>query len=346
MNVQTNLPIHKMNKLLNTVTFTHRRDIDGMGGAILSKLAFGTEKIFYCDYSDLAEQFFNFIKTEDITKYDKIFIIDLSIKGKDMIIADTIESSEELLKRVVFIDHHTDSLPMNKYSWAKVVIKDQRLGNRIDDILFEGELTCATTIFYEWLVENEYLEENEEVVKFTEHVRKYDTWLWVNKYHDIIPRQITDLFEFYEIDEFVERFTKKLQSNKYELDETDTTILKIMDKKIKNIVQEKVATMTEKKILGFNCGIIFSELYRNDISEYVRANCPQIDIVIIIGDSFSFRTNKQGINVADFARNFGGGGSTQTAGATISKEKREKMINLLFKLPKEKSEVTYGIEQI
>lgn len=307
---------------LKTVTFTHKRDIDGMGGAILSKLAFNTKEIYYCDYSDFISQFLEFISNKDINEYDKIFILDLSIKEVEQEFIKQIENNEILKNKLVFLDHHSDSLHLNKYSWAKVELKN-----------LKGELTCATCLFADWLESEKFLDINMSIYNLIEEIRQYDTWEWV-KNKNKIPNYINYIFEFYGIEDFVEIFTQKLIDKNYSLTDMEKRIAYSKEKEIQNYIEYKIKTLICKNINNYECAIIFSDFYRNDISEYIRNDerYNNIDIVIIIGDSLSFRSNKSNINVANFASNFNnGGGGFHSAGANITQEQRNKMIEILLK---------------
>ena len=62
---------------MKVLIFTHKNDIDGMGNAVLSKLAFDNVDYVLCETFDLIDKVNEYINTNKIYDYDKIFITDL-----------------------------------------------------------------------------------------------------------------------------------------------------------------------------------------------------------------------------------------------------------------------------
>lgn len=60
---------------MKILLFTHKNDIDGMGNAVLAKLAFNNVNYILCETFDLNDKVNEFIKTSKIYEYDKIFTI-------------------------------------------------------------------------------------------------------------------------------------------------------------------------------------------------------------------------------------------------------------------------------
>ena len=95
--------------------FTHT-DLDGVGCAILAKLAFGEEvDISYCNYDDINENVMNYLNHND-DSLSYIYITDIRVNE---------EVAELLDKRggVVLLDHHPTALELNKYPWCKVRVE-------------------------------------------------------------------------------------------------------------------------------------------------------------------------------------------------------------------------------
>ena len=65
---------------MKILLFTHKIDIDGMGCAVLGKLAFDDIEIVYCDTFEINQQIQRYIDNGSIYQYDKIFVTDLCIK--------------------------------------------------------------------------------------------------------------------------------------------------------------------------------------------------------------------------------------------------------------------------
>src|SRR5690606_16941988 len=108
---------------------------------------------------------------------------------------------------IKLFDHHSTALWLNEYKWAKVdenVVLNPDTNNKII------EKTSATYMLYDYLfnflypkefVENMYI----AVEKFSNTVRKYDTWLWKDKYNDIDPKKWNDLLNIYGRDKFIDK---------------------------------------------------------------------------------------------------------------------------------------------
>lgn len=69
--------------------------------------------------------------------------------------------------KVQLIDHHKTALHFNEHEWGHVVVEDK-----------EGKLTSATSLLYEYLLEQELMEPSSAIAEFVELVRQYDTWEW------------------------------------------------------------------------------------------------------------------------------------------------------------------------
>ena len=119
--------------------FTHT-DLDGIGCAILAKLAFGTEvvDIEYCNYDDIdskVEEYFN-----SGSEYE-CHITDISINNE---LANKISNSE---KKYQLLDHHPTALGLNEFGWCNVQIENEETNIK----------TSGTEMYYHWLINNNYL---------------------------------------------------------------------------------------------------------------------------------------------------------------------------------------------
>lgn len=136
--------------------FTHT-DLDGVGCAVLAKLAFGEDvDIEYCDYSNVNEKVKYYLKTGD-DNLSYIYITDISVNEETAKLLDERGGS-------YLLDHHSTALGLNKYPWCKVVVED-----------LKGLKTSGTKMFHHWLSMNgsltEELENNKALDKFAELVR-------------------------------------------------------------------------------------------------------------------------------------------------------------------------------
>ena len=132
---------------MKTLIFTHKNDIDGMGNAILAKLAFEETKYVLCGTFDLIKNVNDYIDSKEIYNYDKIFITDLCLDLKTL---NKIEKDKILKSKIQLIDHHKtyDTDDYKKFPFVKICLETNK------------GLSCATSLFYEYLLENNYLKEN------------------------------------------------------------------------------------------------------------------------------------------------------------------------------------------
>lgn len=296
--------------------FTHVRDIDGMGCAILTKLFADIEITYFCDYTDVEYKFKSFLANENYMKYHKIIMSDLSM-GEFTSLPSIIENDNYLKEHFVLLDHHESSMHLNQYDWAVVKTLDNNT----------NELTCATKLVYEYFIEYGGFSKQKYIDEFVEHIRLYDTWDWKKVPHIKEPYYLTLLFELWGVNYFVLYFKNMLETKNYSLPNDALFLAQLKEKEILSYVQRKSVSVIEKELQGYRCGIVFAELYRNDIADNLKS---KYDIVIIIGDTLSFRTEKDDIDLNKFASKYGGGGHRKTAGGQITLEQKETFISILF----------------
>ena len=83
---------------MKRLLFTHGADIDGMGNAILAKLAFENIDIIYArNVSDLETKFLNEYNAGNLYNYDIVYITDLSLKKE---IADKVDRMHFLFEKI------------------------------------------------------------------------------------------------------------------------------------------------------------------------------------------------------------------------------------------------------
>ena len=295
-------------------------DWDGNSPYILLKTYYPTANISYsfCNYGDIDEKVQEFLDSKEYQNYDYIYITDISVSEK---IAERLQKIADETKIIIrLFDHHQTALHLNKFDFCEVMIEKNE------------EPICATKLFYQYFTEELNLEKKDYVERYVKYVNDYDTWLWENKYHYDLPDKWNTLFQFYGRLNFIENVLKKFEKNKTTFTETDQLILDIEAQKKQSYIKNKMNDVFEKKIDGENCAIVFAEQYTNDIATALKETCPNSDIQIVIGQrgiSYRSRSNKD-INLGDFVKQFGGGGHKKAAGSQITREMREKMINVIF----------------
>lgn len=301
--------------------FTHT-DLDGVGCAILAKLAFGKEvDISYCNYDDINESVLDYLNNSD-DSLSYIYITDIRVN----------EDIAKLLDErgnVCLLDHHPTALELNKYTWCKVMVED-----------LNGVKTSGTKMFYHWLGMNGYLsdelENNKALGKFAELVRDYDTWRWSELGEDgIICKQVNDLMYLYGRDRFITWCISEIHDEVFpRLYAADELLLNTKQKEIDEYVEEKNEQLFTSPMCGRVCGFVFAEKYVSELGNRLCKMHPEIDYVAMIdmgNKTVSYRTVKDDIDLGkDVAQLFGGGGHPKAAGSEFSVDVQFKTIEKIF----------------
>lgn len=286
--------------------FTHN-DLDGVGCAVLAKLAFGDKvDVTYCDYDSIDQEVKAYI---DHPIADKCYITDIRIDEK---------LAEEINKKAISIqllDHHPTALNLNKFSWCDVVIENS-----------QGEKTSGTELYYKWLVRTGYLHDEWKYRKFVEIVRDYDTWAWSTKgQFGIVSKKFNDLMHIYGRDKFVNWCIHNIKTKFSELfSDQDELVLEIKQDEIDEYIIKKSNEVIKKSIFGYTCGVVFADRFVSELGNKLCLFDPELDFVVMINMSdcsMSFRTVRNDIDLGkDIASRFGGGGHPKAAGASFSRD--------------------------
>lgn len=302
---------------MKVLLFSHGSDIDGMGSIIISKFSFDQVDYHYSEISNLDELILNEINTKNIYNYDLIFVTDLTPKNKTL---NLIEQDKELVKKLVVIDHHkTNYNRANNYSFVNIIINNDK-----------GQ-TCATSLFYEYLVNNNLIKENNNIEYYSELTRLEDTWTW-KKENNQLAHNLSHLFNILGRDKYIEIMINKLKEKEIKLNSTEELLI---ESKINDINKHIEDYLKYKKdiILNNHKGIlvIIDYEYRNDLPEYLRDNNYDYEFAMMVcfnHNSISFRSINN-CNVREIAETFGGGGHDKASACYIN-EKLEKIYNILL----------------
>lgn len=294
-------------------------DLDAGGVAVLLNLAFenksNTLDIVYCGYNDINKKVNDFIDSGEYKNYDLIFITDISVDK------DTAEKIDKTLNNIVLMDHHPTSEWLSKYKWANVMIKD------------DVEKVSGTSMVYKYLLDNNYIQETPILNEFVEKVKRYDTWLWYDKYNDETCKKLNDLFYILGVDDFVSSAIDKIKNNKGLFNETDKLLLKLEERKIKSYIKKKEKSIEIIPVNKYLIGAVIAEQYINELGNELAANHPEVDFICMITDlnRMSFREKKD-IDLGKFSLEYyNGGGHPQSAGAGIEKELKRKILKMILK---------------
>lgn len=309
---------------MKVLLFTHKSDIDGMGNAVLAKLAFDEVDYVLCETFNLQNEIAKYYNDGSIYNYDKIFVTDLWLEEPTL---SKVASDEQLKDKFFVFDHHKSALEgnFNKYPFTTIKISN------------EQGLCSGTSLFYEYLIENGFIDSNiHSIQEFSELTRKYDTWEWKTKYNDEMPHELTLLFDSVGCDGYIKLVFEKLKNPINENFQFSELEKMLIDNKI-NQVQEKLSNYAKKiyyrEVLGLKAGIVFIDYeYRNDLAEYFRQNGFDIDFAMLIAldyGTISYRNVKDNVNVRLIAEAMGGKGHDKAASSPISENQKGELIKIL-----------------
>lgn len=186
---------------MKVLLFTHKSDIDGMGGAVLARLAFEEVEYILTETFNLQNEIKKYYETGEIYNYDFIYVTDLWLEEPML---SKVANDEKLKGKFFVFDHHKSALvkDFNKYSFTTIRVSD------------ENGLCSGTSLFYEYLTKIGILNSDCKMIKeFSELTRKYDTWEWKTKFHDEMPHKLTLLFDSIGCDNYIEFMFKKLHGS-------------------------------------------------------------------------------------------------------------------------------------
>ena len=306
---------------MKTLIFTHKNDIDGMGNAILAKLAFEETKYVLCGTFDLIKNVNDYIDSKEIYNYDKIFITDLCLDLKTL---NKIEKDKILKSKIQLIDHHKtyDTDDYKKFPFVKICLETNK------------GLSCATSLFYEYLLENNYLKENKIINEFVELTRQHDTWEWKNIYNNEKSRELAILFDCLGTNGYINYMYNKLTTKKdFEFDSVEKMLIENKKEEIKEALSEYEKHIFNKEILGYKTSIIFINYeHRNEIADYLKEKGYDTEVIMMISldrGVVSYRRTNKNVIVREVAEYFGGKGHDAAATNPITKEQQEKILDIL-----------------
>lgn len=306
---------------MKVLLFTHEQDIDGMGNAILGKLAFENFDFITCKTFEINQRVQETIDNGSIYSYDKIFVTDLCIKEP---LLGWIDKDERIKDKILILDHHKSEIleGNDKYSFVNIVLENEK-----------GKVS-GTSLFYNYLLMNNYLESTVALDELVEWTRQYDTWEW-KKYNNENGRKLHVLFEVLGYQKYIDMVLKMLlRKDGLVFDDEQLEIINKFNEDFKRDVKEILAGMKvyELEIDGkvYRVGYVNSIYkYRNDINEVImKDNVNDIDTVGMIMtdmDVVSYR-NVKPVDASLIAVYFGGKGHK---GAATNPKNNEKFQEVL-----------------
>lgn len=301
------------------ILFTHT-DLDGVGCAILAKLAFGNDvEIKYCNPSEIDKLVKELLDSGK--EYEMCHITDLSVSD------DVAKEVDEKCNHFMLRDHHETALELNKYRWCHV---------EVEDVLYNIP-TSGTELYCDWLIGNGYLTPSNTLYNFVKVIRDYDTWRWSTLGEEgLISKKINDLFYIYGTERFIEWSVARIYDKTFpKLKREDELILNMKQHEIDKYVLEKDEQLKISTLCGHVFGYVFADRYISELGNKLCSKHPEIDFIAMIDmgkNSISYRTVKDGIHLGqDIAKKFGGGGHAKAAGSPIPKTFSETVVADMFK---------------
>lgn len=302
-----------------TIRLFSHTDLDGYGCNIVIKALVSQSTVIATNmnYEENNEIVKNYILSGEYKNYRCTFITDISVNEE---VAELIDKTKDL--RLVLLDHHPTAEWLNKYDWANVCVNN----------CFEK--TSGTELLFNFLVSSDGCVEDwnyfREIHDFVKQVKRYDTWLWKEKYNDDTPKKLNDLFYILGYDKFYSSLKENNFNVKFLIHDY-SYLLENQQKKIDKYIEKKNKEIIGCPIRDYNVGVVFANQYQSELGNRLSELNPQYDLIAMIGENtISYRTTKENINCGKFAKLFEGGGHPKTAGSEINEEQKNKIIDLLF----------------
>ncbi len=307
---------------MKVLLFTHKIDIDGMGSAILSKLAFQNVNYVLCETFEINKEVSKYYDNGEIYSYDYIFVTDICIKEP---LLSIINNDTKLKNKVYIFDHHITEIKENnnKYDWVNITV-DNEIGK-----------CCGTSLFYKYLLDNNYLNSSQAINEFVELTRRYDTWEWKEIYSDEKSNELNTLFNVLGNHSYINYLVRKLEKqDKFSFSDVELDLINNFKMKTLDKVNTFISNMVIKDIDGYKVGITFVEdEYRNDVALKLQDSKTDIDLVMMIlltRGTISYRCIKKEVDVGAFAMTFGGKGHKAASSSPILTETKEAVINIIL----------------
>ena len=305
---------------MRVLLFTHSQDIDGMGCAVLARKAFGDYTLVPTKTFEITKNVENYIKSKKIYDFDKIFVTDLCIKEP---VLKFIDNDEILKNRLLVLDHHKTEIEEgnNKYDFVNIIVQKN------------GRKESGTSLFYNYLIQNNYLQRSNILDELVEWTRQYDVWDWESK-NNINARNLHVLFEVLGYDAYLKIINDKVDKlnsivfNNYEKEVIDK-FNKEMEKDILNILNGMKCVDLSIDGNIFKVGFVKCPYkYRNDMNKFIKKNnVYNIDAVGMIMtdiETVSYRQVKD-VDVSIISKYFGGKGH-RGAGSNLQENEKFKMV--------------------
>lgn len=309
---------------MKVLLFTHEQDIDGMGNVILGGEAFSEFDYVTVKTFEVNQKVGAKIEDGSIYDYDFVFVTDVCIKEP---LLKQISEDERLKDKILVLDHHKSEIEEgnDKYDFVNIIVENEK-----------GK-TSGTSLFYEYLTDNGYLEKNETLDELVELTRQYDTWEWKNIYNNYKARKLHIIFEVLGYQEYIKIVSRMVKDSKgIVFNEEENKVIDDFDKKFNEDIESIIDGMKlytvdvngeEYKIGYVRCPY----KYRNDINEVVMLdNKYDVDLVGMIMtdmETVSYRLVHD-VDASKVAVYFGGKGHKAASSNPQNNEKFQSVLEM------------------
>lgn len=297
--------------------FSHN-DLDGVGCGIIAKLALGNQvSVSYNSIARLNHSVAHFL--ENATGNERLIITDLSVN----------EDNEKKINEYVagggkalLIDHHKSALHLNEHSWAAVTVEQE-----------DGKLTSATSLLYDYLVEQGLLTKTKSADEFVELVRQYDTWEW-DANQNFMAKQLNDLFFMISIEEFEEKILSKLEDDEpFQFDEIESKLLHVEESRVTRYINRKKREVYQMTIDDHLVGVVHAENYHSELGNELSKEFTHLDYIAMVmvgGKRISLRTIHDNVDVSEIAALYDGGGHRKASGCNLTEKAFKQFVEQTF----------------
>lgn len=311
---------------MKILLFTHEQDIDGMGNIILAKQAFKNLDYITCQTFEVNKKVQETIDNKSIYNYDFIYVTDICIKEP---LLTFINNNENLKNKLLIFDHHKSEIEEgnNKYNFVNIIVENEK-----------GK-TCGTSLFYNYLIQNNLLSPTPVLDELVELTRQHDTWEWKEKFNNNEKaRNLYILYEKLGYKNYIKTMTKIVETkSSIELGIEELSLIKefknelsiALNKMIQNMIIHNLTIDNTTYIIGFTKGLY---KYRNELSEFIiengnRKNLDMVGIIMEDTPTVSYRKVKN-IDTSKVATYFGGKGHKGAASNPQNNEKFQEILKL------------------
>lgn len=306
---------------MKTLIMTHKADIDGLSPVIFLKLIRDDVDAILLNANDINGKITEIIKNKTYQKYDEIYVTDLTL---DKASCELIMSTG-YADRFHTFDHHAINLVANDYPFGTAISTNS-----------DGVNECATSLFYKYLL-NRYPEtfDTPAFKDYAEMVRASDTWDWV-KTGNVNANKLSELQSILGRDEFIDTYLKFFQdknNKEFYFTEKQEYLLEVEEGRTQRYLEESEKTMFHATLCGRPCGVVFAELHRSLLGNYLAEKYAyMLDYIVIINmqQGLSFRSFKDDVNVGEIATVYGGGGHVKASGAPLDNTLKREVVKLIM----------------